>query len=59
LETRGPDHAKEFTVGVFLQGNQIGVGEGASKQVAEEAAATEALDYLNKQSFSSSKQNAD
>jgi ribonuclease-3 len=48
LETRGPDHAKEFTVGVFLQGNQIGTGEGASKQVAEEAAATQALDYLDK-----------
>lgn len=43
LETSGPDHAKEFTVGVFLQGKKIGDGKGQSKQVAEEAAAEEAL----------------
>jgi ribonuclease III len=43
LDTTGPDHAKIFTVGVFVQGNQIGSGTGLSKQVAEEAAAAEAL----------------
>lgn len=43
LDTTGPDHAKVFTVGVFVQGNQIGSGSGLSKQIAEEAAAAEAL----------------
>ena len=43
LRTSGPDHAKYFTVGVFLQGKQIGEGEGSSKQIAEEEAAKQAL----------------
>ncbi len=47
LSTSGPDHAKVFKVGVFIQGKQIGGGEGLSKQVAEEEAATEALNTLN------------
>lgn len=51
LETTGPDHAKEFTVGVFLQGKKIGEGNGSSKQIAEEQAAEEALNYLNKNSL--------
>lgn len=46
LETKGPDHAKEFKVGVFIQGELKGEGMGSSKQVAEEAAATEALKNL-------------
>ncbi len=49
LETWGPDHAKEFKVGVFLQGKQIGEGQGLSKQIAEEEAATRGLQYLSKQ----------
>lgn len=49
LETFGPDHAKKFRVGVSIQSNQIGEGEGFSKQVAEENAATEALNTLNRQ----------
>jgi ribonuclease III len=48
LETKGPDHAKEFTVGVFLQGKNIGEGAGLSKQIAEEEAAGAALNYLEK-----------
>lgn len=44
LKTEGPDHAKVFTVGVFLQGKQIGMGSGLSKQLAEEQAALKALD---------------
>lgn len=43
LETRGPDHAKQFRIGVYLQGKLIGQGEGLSKQIAEEAAAEQAL----------------
>lgn len=48
LATVGPDHAKEFRVGVYLQGEMIGEGSGLSKQIAEEAAATNALKQLNK-----------
>lgn len=44
LEEWGPDHAKQFRVGVFLSnGNMVGVGEGNSKQEAQQAAAEDAL----------------
>lgn len=43
LSTSGPDHAKKFDVGVFVQNKLIGKGAGLSKQIAEEAAAREAL----------------
>lgn len=43
LEEWGPDHAKIFRVGVFLNGNMAGVGEGASKQDAQQNAAEDAL----------------
>ena len=46
LGTTGPDHAKQFSVGVFLEGKMIGEGSGSSKQVAEEAAAAQALGQL-------------
>lgn len=49
LRTEGPDHAKHFTVGVFLQGQQIGEGNGLSKQTAEEAAAKIALKQLKQE----------
>ena len=43
LKEEGPDHAKEFTVGVFLGEKEVGRGIGASKQIAEQEAAKEAL----------------
>lgn len=46
IQTRGPDHAKEFVVGVFIKGKEYGRGEGNSKQEAEEQAAKEALEKL-------------
>lgn len=46
LETTGPDHARIFTVGAFLQGKKLGEGKGASKQSAEEVAARQALEKL-------------
>lgn len=46
LGTTGPDHAKQFTVGVFLENKLIGQGSGSSKQVAEESAAAQALEQL-------------
>lgn len=44
LEEKGPDHAKEFTIGVFLDKELIAVGRGTSKQEAQVAAADAALD---------------
>lgn len=46
LATQGPDHAKRFTVAVYLKGKEYGRGEGGSKQVAEEQAASQALEKL-------------
>lgn len=46
LKTVGPDHARVFTVGVFLQNEKLGEGEGSSKQLAEELAASQALEKL-------------
>lgn len=43
---RGPDHAKEFTVEVWIGHEVYGVGEGRSKQSAEQAAARAALARL-------------
>ena len=43
----GPDHRKEFTVSVFLNGEAVGSGKGWTKQEAEQAAAGNALEKLN------------
>ncbi len=48
LSTHGPDHAKKFTVAVYIRGKEYGRGEGNSKQVAEEQSAKEALGRLAK-----------
>lgn len=44
IKTYGPDHAKEFIVGVFVEGKKVGQGKGSSKQEAEEKAAKDALE---------------
>lgn len=46
LQTYGPDHAKKFTVAVYIGGKERGRGSGKSKQVAEEQAAKQALREL-------------
>jgi len=46
LEEDGPDHDKIFTVGVFIDGNLRGKGQGPSKQAAQVAAAETALQAL-------------
>jgi ribonuclease III len=46
LDTAGPDHAKIFRVGVFLEGKMVGEGKGSSKQLAEEEAAKMALEKI-------------
>lgn len=39
----GPDHAREFTVDVLVNGEAVGTGHGRSKREAQQAAAREAL----------------
>jgi ribonuclease-3 len=46
LEERGPDHKKEFVVGVFLKEKKIAEGKGYAKQEAEIDAAKNALENL-------------
>src|SRR5512144_3235095 len=42
----GPDHAKQFTVAVFIGSEEAGRGAGPSKQIAAQAAAADALQRL-------------
>lgn len=46
MET-GPDHDKEYTVGVFANEQLIGTGIGKNKKEAEQNAAKNAIDNLN------------
>jgi len=48
LDSWGPDHEKQFKVGVYLSREEYGVGQGGSKQKAEQGAALDALDRLDK-----------
>lgn len=43
MEETGPDHAKNFTVAVYLEKEEVARGNGTSKQEAQTAAAKEAL----------------
>lgn len=43
LDEWGPDHAKHFKVGVFLEDELVAEGEGVSKQEAQQKAAEEGL----------------
>jgi len=44
LKESGPDHNKEFTVGVFLDKELVAIGSGTSKQEAQIAAAQAGLE---------------
>lgn len=46
VSERGPDHQKEFTATVFLDGEPWGQGKGRSKKEAEQQAAQQACDKL-------------
>jgi len=48
LNETGPAHAKTFTIGVFVEDQQLGTGTGHSKQEGEELAAKEALEKIGK-----------
>ena len=43
MEEEGPDHEKKFVVGVYVNDEPKGQGEGPSKQAAQVTAATQAL----------------
>lgn len=45
LSEEGPDHEKTFTVGVFVNGELRGTGQGPSKQTGQQKAAEAALQH--------------
>ncbi|MBE0566345.1 MAG: ribonuclease III [Krumholzibacteria bacterium] len=49
LEVDGPDHDRLFRVAVTHGGTVLGVGDGRNKKTAEQAAAREALDRLERE----------
>ncbi|MBA2521317.1 MAG: ribonuclease III [Chloroflexia bacterium] len=46
VASAGPEHAREFTVEVTMEGRMLGLGTGASKREAEQVAAAAALTVL-------------
>jgi ribonuclease-3 len=54
LEEEGPDHEKLFTVGIFVNDELKGKGQGHSKQIAQARAAEQALSvYISAQKVTS------
>lgn len=47
LSEEGPAHARQFSIGVFVNEKLLGTGRGKSKQLAQEDAATFALEKIN------------
>ncbi|CAN5432698.1 ribonuclease III [soil metagenome] len=47
LTSEGPDHAKRFSAAVYVDGEQLGRGDGRSKKTAEQAAADDAIAALD------------
>lgn len=47
LVEEGPDHARQFTVAVMIENQELGVGHGKSKRAAQQEAAREALFALH------------
>ena len=47
ITSQGPDHDKEFTATVVIDGEVLGSGVGRSKKLAEQQAAGEAIDALD------------
>ncbi|RMF58397.1 MAG: ribonuclease III [Calditrichaeota bacterium] len=46
IEESGPDHAKEFVIGVWIGNEKLGEGKGRSKKIAEQEAAKQAIQKL-------------
>ena len=49
ISSRGPDHLKEFEVGVFIQDKEYARAVGKSKKIAQQEAAKEAVTLLNEE----------
>ncbi len=49
LASRGPDHQKEFEVGVFIEDKEYARAIGKSKKIAQQEAAKIAVDMLKKE----------
>ncbi len=49
VDEEGPDHDKQFTVGVLVNGKTVGTGVAGSKKEAEQIAASAALDLFDEQ----------
>jgi ribonuclease-3 len=49
LASRGPDHLKEFEVGVYIEGKEYARAVGKSKKIAQQISAEEAVDILKKE----------
>lgn len=49
LASRGPDHQKEFEVGVFIEEKEYARAIGKSKKIAQQEAARLAVDLLKKE----------
>jgi len=49
IEEVGPPHSKTFVIAAVIDGVEIGRGEGASKKLAEQAAAEDALRHIEKE----------
>lgn len=47
ISATGPDHDKQFVIGVYIRDEKIAEGRGKSKQEAEQSAAREALEVKN------------
>lgn len=46
LSESGPDHSKSYTAGVYVNGELVAQGEGASKKKAHQSAAGKALEII-------------
>ena len=46
IKEQGPDHKKNFTITVFVNGKEISQGKGKNKQEAEQIAAQKAIKLI-------------
>jgi ribonuclease-3 len=49
INTTGPDHKKQFEIGVFIQGKKYAVAKGKSKKVAQQEGAKKTIEILKKE----------
>jgi ribonuclease III len=53
VDAVGPPHERHFTCAAIVDGAQLGTGEGRSKKAAEQEAAQQALEHLERQAAAS------